>query len=131
LPPALAAKDLPGGRTQILNVCRIRRIDRHSVTCDKDYAPESILDTEDWRTWNGNLDSPKDSEEHCAVDDDSDIMHNNWIEDPECPVEQDVSAPPNVPGFVRLTRKSKRQAEKGLMTVNAADTWRNKGGKEK
>jgi len=24
LPPALSAKDLPGGRTQILNVCRIR-----------------------------------------------------------------------------------------------------------
>jgi len=29
LPPALSAKDLPGGRTQVLNVLRIRRIDCH------------------------------------------------------------------------------------------------------
>jgi hypothetical protein len=31
LPPALSSKDLPGGRTQILNVRQIRRINRHPV----------------------------------------------------------------------------------------------------
>jgi hypothetical protein len=31
LPPALPAKELPGGRTQILNVRQIRRINRHPV----------------------------------------------------------------------------------------------------
>jgi len=53
------------------------------------------------------------------------------IEDPECPEQQDVSAAPNVHGLVRPTRKSKRQAEKLLVTVNAAETLRNKGGKKK
>jgi hypothetical protein len=31
LPPALSAKDLPGGQTQILNVHQIRRINRPPV----------------------------------------------------------------------------------------------------
>jgi len=31
LPPPLSPKDLPGGHIQILNVCRIRRIERHPV----------------------------------------------------------------------------------------------------
>jgi hypothetical protein len=131
LPPALSAKDLPGGRTQILNVRRIRRINRHPVESDEDSAPESISDTEDWLNWNGDLDNPNDSEEDCAADDDSDIEHNNCIEDPECPEQQDVCAAPNVPGLVRPTRKSKRQAEKVLVTVNAVETRRNKGGKKK
>jgi len=34
LPPALSAKDLPGGRTQILNVRHIRRINCHPVKSD-------------------------------------------------------------------------------------------------
>jgi len=48
LPPAVSAKDLPGGRTQILNVCRIRRINSHPVESDEDSTPESISDTDDW-----------------------------------------------------------------------------------
>jgi len=42
LPPALSAKDLPGGRTQILNVRQIRRINRHPVESDDDSAPEAF-----------------------------------------------------------------------------------------
>jgi len=131
LPPALSAKDLPGGRTRILNVRRIRRINRHPVETDEDSAPERISDTDDWLNWNGDLDDPNDCEEDCAADDESNIEPNTGIEDPECPEEQDVSAAPNVPGLVRPTRKSKRQAEKVLVTVNAVETGRNKGGKKK
>jgi len=131
LPPALSAKDLPGGRTQILNVRHSRRINRHPVTSDEDSAPQSILDTEDWLSWIGDLDDPNDSEEDCAADNDSDTEHKNSIEDPECPEQQNESAAPNVPGLVRPTPKSKRQAEKVLVTVNAAETRRNKGGKKK
>jgi len=131
LPPGLSAKDLPGGRTQILNIRRIQRINCHPVESDEDSPPESISDTEDWLNWNGDLDNPNDSEEHCAADYDSDIEHNNCIEDPECPEQQDVSAEPNVPGLVQPTRKSKRQAEKVLVTVNSVETRRNKGGKKK
>jgi len=131
LPPALSAKDLPGGRTQILNVRRIRRINCHPVESDDDSAPETISETNDWLNLNRNLDNPDDSEEDCAADDESDIEHNNGIEDPECPEQRDVSAAPNVPGLVRPTRKSKRQDEKVLVIVNAVETRRNKGRKKK
>jgi len=131
LPPALSGKDLPGGRTQILNVRHIPGINRYPVESDEDSAPESISDTEDWLNWNGDLDNPNDSEENCAANNDSDIEHINCIEDPVCPAQQDVSAAPNVSGLVRPTYKSKKQAEKVLVTVNAAETRRNKGGKKK
>jgi len=131
LPPALSAKDLPGGRTQILNVRQIWRINRYPVESDHDSAPESISDTNDWLHWNGDLDNPNDSEDDCAAENESDIGPNNGIEDPECPEQQDVSAAPNVAGLVRLTQKSNRQAEKMLVTVNAVETRRNKGGKKK
>jgi hypothetical protein len=105
LPPALSGKDLPGGRTQILNVRRIQRINRLSVETEEECAPESISDTNGWVYWNGHLDNPNDSEKDCAVDDESDIEHNNGIEHPECPEQQDVSAAPNVPGLVGPTQK--------------------------
>jgi hypothetical protein len=84
LPPALSAKDLPGGRSQILNVCQFRRINHHTVESDKDSAPESISDTEDWLNWNGDLDNPNVTKEDCAVDDESDIEPNNGIENLDC-----------------------------------------------
>jgi len=131
LPPALSAKDLPGEQTQIINVPQIWRINRHPVESDDDSAPESISDTDHWLSWNGDLDNPNDSEDDCAAEDESDIGPNNGTEDPECPEQQDVSAAPNVPGLVRPTCKSKRQAEMVLVTVNAVETQRYKGGKKK
>jgi len=131
LAPALSAKDLPGGRTQILNLRRIRRINRQPVESDDDGAPESISDTDVWLKWNGDLHNPNDSEDDCTVDNESDIGPNNGIEDPECPEQQDVRAAPNVPGLVRPTWKSKRQAEKLLVTVNAVETQKKKGGNKK
>jgi hypothetical protein len=131
LPPALSAKDLPGGQTQILNVRRIRRINHHPVESDDDSAQESISDTNDWVNWKGDLDNPNVSEDACAADDESDIGLNNGIHDPECPEQQHVSAAPNVPGLVWPTWKSKRQAEQVLVTVNAVETRRIKGGKKK
>jgi len=47
LPPAVSAKDLPGGRTQIMNVRQIRRINLCPVESDEDSAPEGISDTDD------------------------------------------------------------------------------------
>jgi len=107
-PPPLSAKDLPGGQTQILHVRWIQRINRHPVERDENSAPDSILDTDDCLNWNGDLDTPIDSEENCAADDESDIEQNNGIKDPECPEQHDMSASPNVPGLVWPTRKSKR-----------------------
>jgi len=126
LPSPLAAKDIPGGRTQIINVHRIRRINRHTVENDEDCTPESISDTEDWVNWNGDLDNPNGSEDDCAADIESDVQHDNSIEDPESPEQQDVSAAPNVPGLIRPPQRLKTFAEKVLVMVNAIETWRNK-----
>ena len=73
LPPALSGKDLPGGRTWILHVCRIMRINHHAVESDEDSAPKSISDTESWLNWNGDLDNPNESEDNGAADIESDI----------------------------------------------------------
>jgi len=97
--------DLPGERTQILIVCRIWTLNRQPVKSDEDSLPESILATENWLNWNCNLDNPNDSEDDCPADHQSDIEHNNGIEDPKPPEPQDVSAPPNVPWLVWPTRK--------------------------
>jgi len=106
LPPALSAKDVNGGQTQILNVCRIGKINRHPLHGDGDSAPEGIPDAEDYLNWHGHFDNPNNSEADCAADNESDIEHNNGIEHPECPEQQNVSATPNVPGLVRPTQKS-------------------------
>jgi len=41
LPPALSAKDIPGGRTQLLSVPRISTINHHPVKSAEDSTPES------------------------------------------------------------------------------------------
>jgi len=111
LPPALSANDLPGGRTQILKIRRIRRINRHPMESDEANAPESISNTEDWLNWNRDFDNPNDTNDDCSADVESDIEQDNGIDDPECPEQRDVSTAPNVPGLIRPTRKSKRQVE--------------------
>jgi len=131
LPPPLSAKDLPGGRTQILNVRRIRRINRHPVESDEDSAPESISDTEDWLNWNGDIDNPNDSEDDCAADVEYDMEQDNSIKGREYPEQRDVSAAPNDPRLIRPTQKSKRHGETVLVTVNANETRRNMGVKKK
>jgi hypothetical protein len=131
LPPPLSAKDLPGGRTQIINVRPIRRINCHPVESDEDSEPESISDTEDWLNWNGDLDNPNDSEDDCTADVASDMEQDHTIEDSEAPEQGDVRAASNVPGLIRPTLNSKRHADKVLVTVNAIETRRNKAVKKK
>jgi len=122
LPPALSAKDRPGGRTPILNVQRIRRIVCHPAEGDENSAPQSISHTDNLPNWHRDLDNPNDSEDDCTADVESDIEQDNAIKVMECPEQWDVSAGPNVPGLIRLTRQSKRQADKVLLTVNAIET---------
>jgi len=83
VPPALSAKDLPGGWTHVLNVCHIKPIDRHPAESDEDSSPESISDTENWLNWNGDLDNPNDSEDDWEADDESDMELDNGSEDSE------------------------------------------------
>jgi hypothetical protein len=127
VPPALSAKDLRGGPTEIINVLRIRRINLHPVKSDEDSAPESISDTEDWLNWNGDLENSNNSEDDCMAEFESNKQQDNSIEDPQCPEQRDVSVAQNVSGLIRPTRKHKRQAEKLLVIVNAMETRRQKG----
>jgi hypothetical protein len=83
LRPALSAKDLPEGRTQILNVRRIRRINSHLVESEENSAPESISDSEDWLNWNSDQDNRNDSEDDYPVDNKYNLEHTNGIDDPE------------------------------------------------
>jgi hypothetical protein len=131
VPPALSAKDLPGGRTQVLNVRRIKRIDRHPAESDEDSSPESISDTENWLNWNGDLDNPNDSEDDWEADNESDMELDNCSEVSETLEVRNVSAAPNVPGLIRPIRQSKKKIEKALLTVNIMETRRNKGIKKK
>jgi len=131
VPPALSAKDLPGGRTQVLNVHRIKRIDRHPAESDEDSSPESISDTENWLNWNGDLDNPNDSEDDWEADNESDMELDNCSVVSETLEVRNVSAAPNVPGLIRPIQQSKKKVEKALLTVNIMETRRNKGIKKK
>jgi hypothetical protein len=111
LPPALSKKDIPGGRTKILNGCRIPRINIRPVEINKDSTPESFSDTDEWLNGKGDLDNPNNSKEDCAADNECDIEQYTCIEVSEYSEHQNVSAATNVPGLVRTTREPKRQAE--------------------
>jgi len=124
--PPWSAKDLPGGRNQILNVRSIRRLNRHRFESDEDSAPESISGTDDWLNWNRDLEYPNDSEDDCAADIESNMDQDNSINGLQSPEQRDVSAAPNVPALIWPTWKSKRHAEKVLVTVNEIETRRNK-----
>jgi len=131
LPPAVSAKDLPAGRTRVLNVCWIKTSERHLAKSDNDSVLDSISDAGNWLDWNRNLDNPNDSEDNWKADIESDIELDNGIQDPESPGQKDVSAAPNVLGFIRPTQKSMKMAEMGLVMANSMETRRNKGNKKK
>jgi len=126
VPPAMSAKDVPGGRTQVLNGRRIKLIGRHPVKSDEDSSPESISDTENWLNWNGELDNPNDSEDDWDADNESDMEPDNGSENSETPEQQNVSAAPDVSVLIWPTRRSKKNVEYLLMTVNIMETRRNK-----
>jgi len=77
------------------------------------------------------LDNSNDSEDNCTADNESDIEQYHYIEDPEYPEQQNMSATSNVPGLVRPIWKSKRHAENVLVLVNTIETRINKGVKKK
>jgi len=118
VPPAWSAKNRPGGRTHILNVCQIKWIDRHPAETDEDSSPESISDTENSPNWNEDLDNPNMSEDNWEAHNESDMELDNGSENSETPEQRNVSVAPNVPGLIRRIRRSKRKVEKTLMMVN-------------
>jgi hypothetical protein len=123
--PTLTAKNLPGGRTQILIVGQINKINHRPVEGDEHSPPEHISDTEDRLNWNGDLHNAYNSKDDCVAQVESGKVQGNAIKDLRWSDKRNVSAAPNVPGFIWPTRKSNRQAEKALVMVNAIVTRRN------
>ena len=64
------------------------------------------------------------------MDVESDIEQDISIKDPECQQQWDVSATPIVAVLIQPMRKSKGEADKVLVMVNAIETKRNKGVKK-
>jgi len=131
LPPALSAKDLPGGQSQVLNVCWIRRIDHHLTEHDRDCVPQSVSDTETWLSWIGHLDNPTEGKDDCEAHNESDVVLGNAIKSSKKLVHQVVSTGPHVPGLIRTTQRFTRQTVLGLLTVSAMETRRNNSNKKK
>jgi len=131
LPPAFAAKDLPGGRMHLLNLRQIRRINCHSGDSNKDSEPKCVSDSKNWLNKNRNVDNPIESEDECVADNESDIEPWSGITSLESPWHHVLSAAPNVPGLIRLIRKSMKLAETGLVPVSTIETRRNNGKKQK
>jgi len=92
LPPAVSAKDFPGGRNQVLNAHQIQRTDPHAAESDEASALESIVDTENLLHWNHHSDNPNVTKADYAADNESDIEQDNAIEDLESPEQRDVNA---------------------------------------
>ena len=130
-PPAVSAKGLLRGRTQILNIRRINKNNRHPTESDEDSAPESISNTENCLNWNGDLDYLNVREDDWEADSESDLEQDNVIENPETPVHQHVSAAPHVPGLIRPSPRSKKTAAELIVMVSAIGTRRDKGNKKK
>jgi hypothetical protein len=120
-----SAKDLPGRRSQILNVRGIKSIDHHHAESVEDSSPDSISDTKNWLNWNGDLDNPNNSDDVWEADNESDTDLDNGSEDSETLEVRNVSAEPNVPGLIRPIRRSKKNVEQALLMVNIMETRRN------
>jgi len=131
LTPTLSTTDLPGGRTQVLNVHQIKRIDHHPAKNYEDIAPASIFNTENWLDWNSRLDNHNVSEDHWEVDNEADMELDNGIEDLQSQWKWDVSDAPHIPALIRPTQRSKHTVEKLFMPVNTIVMMRNKGNMKK
>jgi hypothetical protein len=100
LPYALSAKDLPGGRTQVLNVRRNRLIAGHPAKGDEDCGSECNSDTEHWLHLNSAMDDPNSSEDDPVADNESNIQLENTIEGTRIPEHGNVRAATNVPELI-------------------------------
>jgi hypothetical protein len=73
VPSALSANDLPTGRTQAWNECRMTSINCQAAKINQNSVPESTSDIKNWLQWNEDLDSSTDSEDNWDADNESEI----------------------------------------------------------
>jgi len=119
--------DLPGGRSEIVDVPPIRRIDSHPVGSAENCTPGTILDIKNLLNCTHDLDNPNDSEDDCAADAECGIEVDTNIEAPEGPEQRDVCAAPNISGLICPTQNPTQQAEQVFLTVYTIEQRRNEG----
>jgi hypothetical protein len=106
LPPVLSANDLPSGRTQVLNVCQVKRIDCHPAKSIKNCTLERLSYTEIWLYCSDDLDIATRSEDDCDVYNDLNMELLNGIKAAESPKHHIASTAPNVPLLIaRILRR--------------------------
>jgi len=76
-------------------------IDHPDTKSREDIAPQCISNTENWITWDGDLENPNVSEDNWEVDDESDLELDHNIEFEERKEQWDVSATWNVPWLIQ------------------------------
>jgi hypothetical protein len=131
VPRVLAAKNLPGGRTQILNVHRITQIECHHIESDDDSSPEHISDTKNWLNWKLDLDNRNEAEDDWEEDNESKMELANSSDDSKTTEWWNVGTAPKVPKFILPIWRTKQNDETASMMVNIMDTRRNLGIKNK
>jgi hypothetical protein len=94
----MCAKDLSDGRTQVLKMCQIRRIDHISSESDQDCALEIISNCDNWLNWNGDLDNPNNSEADSMADDECVIVECGGNKASVSPETHIVSSVMNISG---------------------------------
>jgi len=122
LPLALSAKNIPAGRTEMLNVDQNKRNDSHAVESDEDCAPETISDTKNWRIRNFDFDTPNTRKDDWEEDNKSDIELDKGLKPQPSPYQWNLTATQNVNRLIWLTWRSMTQTEAWLMVVSAMDT---------
>jgi hypothetical protein len=97
LPPILSQIDLPEGKTKVLNIHHIRRINWHPGESDNGSAAVSNSDTKDWLNWIGDIDDPNNDEldGQANDEDEMDVSNESNVND-----ELEVKAALNIPGLI-------------------------------
>jgi len=129
MPPSLCGKNLLAGWTEVLNIHQFTRIDYHQVENELDIITESISDNKIWLDWNPNLDNPIDGNDNWEGDNGFELELDNCIEDPETPVQRNMSTAPKVPRLIGPTQRSMKKGKQLLMMVNTMERRRNIGNK--
>jgi len=94
-------------------------MDYDPAESDMDGAPESTSNSENWLNWIIYVDNPNRSEVDWDATNESKIELGDGIKTLESLEYHVVSVAPNVPGLIRPTRRSLKQAGKWFMTVSS------------
>ena len=129
-PKTLPLSSLINGKTKVLKLHRIRRVDRLSTQTDDESAPEDATEAEEWLNWNGDVEEAvEDQTTNDLADEESEDDLIMCVRTKEPQVRSVIDAAPNVLGVVRPTRKSRRLAELAVLPSSTSNKTHSHRGK--